>query len=90
MPDRITMRLRLEPVGLEVVDSLIASGDLDPSIRAAFTTFRVGAQLEWTPATATSTYLDRGTGGRVSCATNTNLNVQADRFAAPMRSSCAP
>jgi hypothetical protein len=90
MPDRITMRVRLEPVGLEVVDDLIASGDLDPSVRAAFTTFQVGGQLEWTPATATSTYIDRATGTAVLCATNTNLNVRADKFPAPTRSKCAP
>jgi hypothetical protein len=90
MPDRITMRVRLEPVGLEVVDSLIASGDFDPSLRMAFTTFQVGKQLEWTPATATSVYIDRSTGQRVFCATNTNLNVLADKFPAPTRSNCQP
>jgi hypothetical protein len=90
MPDRITMRVRLEPVGLEVVDDLIASGDLDPSVRAAFSTFQVGGQLTWTQATATSSYIDRITNQRVFCATNTNLNVQADKFPAVMRSKCAP
>ncbi len=77
-------------VGLEIVDSLIASGDLDPSVRAAFTTFQVGKQVEWTMATATSIYIDRNTGQRVFCATNTNLNVQADKFPAPTRSNCLP
>ena len=90
MPDRITMRVRLEPVGLEILDDLIASGDLDPSVRAAFSTLQVGPTLEWTPAAATSSYIDRVTQNRVFCATGTNLNVQADKFPAPARSKCAP
>jgi hypothetical protein len=89
MPDRITMRVRLERVGLEVVDDLIASGDLDPKVRGALTTLQAGGQLEWTPAAA-STYIDRATGNRVLCATSTNLNVQADKFPAATRTSCQP
>ena len=90
MPDLITMRVLLEPVGLEVVDSLIASGDLAPSVRAAFTRFQVGGQLQWTAATATHVYIDHVTGNQVFCATDTNLNVMADKFPAPTRSNCQP
>lgn len=89
-PDRITLRVRIQPVGLEVLDDLIASGDLDPSVRAAMPTFTIGRTLEWTPAAATDIYLDRATGALVYCVTNTNLNVRADRFPAPARSHCSP
>ena len=89
-PDRITMRVRLRPMGLDVLDDLIASGDLDPAIRSAVPTLGVGALVEWTKATATSTYLDRSTGSLVSCVTNTNLNVQADKFPAATRGRCKP
>ena len=90
MPARITMRLRVEAVGYDVLDNLIASGDLDPALRNAFTVLDVGLPLEWTPATATHTYLDRVTGNTVRCATNTNLNVAADKFPAVMRTKCSP
>ncbi|HCP45465.1 MAG TPA: hypothetical protein DIU15_05455 [Deltaproteobacteria bacterium] len=39
VPDRVTSRVRLRPMGLEVIDDLIESGHLDPSIRANFPTF---------------------------------------------------
>ncbi len=50
IPTRITLRVQIQPMGLEVLDSLIASGDLDPAIRDAMPTFELaGSVLEWTP-----------------------------------------
>ncbi len=89
-PDRITLRVRLRAMGLDVLDNLIASGDLDPQFRTAMPTFTVGGTLEWTKAAATRTYVDRNTNALVFCATNSNLNVQADKFPAPTRTRCAP
>ena len=89
-PDRVTLRVRLQPVGLDVLDDLIASGDLAPEVRAAMTTFTIGGMVEWTPATATDVYVDRATNAPVYCVTNTNLNVRADKFPAPTRSRCSP
>ena len=89
-PDRVTMRVRLQPVGLEVLDDLIATGDLDPQFRAAMPTLQMGATLEWTPATATQAYRDPTTGTLYFCVTTTNLNVLADKFPAPTRSRCSP
>lgn len=52
--DRVTTVLHLRPVGLDVLDDLIESGDLDPVIRDAMPTFDVAPTvLEWTAATAT-------------------------------------
>ena len=49
LPDRVTMRVHLEPIGLDVMDDLIASGDLDRSVRDAAFRFTVGGtDLEWT------------------------------------------
>ncbi len=49
-PDRVTMRVRARPIGLDVLDDLIDSGDLDPAVRAAMPTFDLeGTALEWTP-----------------------------------------
>lgn len=48
VPDRVTMRVRIRPIGLEVLDDLIASGDLDVGIRAQMPTFTLGStQIEW-------------------------------------------
>jgi hypothetical protein len=59
-PDRVTMRVRVQPIGLDVLDDLIASKDLDPSYRAKMPTFDVGKTplLEWTPATAQLGFTD--------------------------------
>jgi hypothetical protein len=61
MPDRVTMRVRLVPVGLDVLDDLVQSGDLDAGVKAAMPTFSLaGTTLEWTAAAATIKYLDQG------------------------------
>jgi hypothetical protein len=52
--DRVTTRVRLRPVGLDVLDDLIGSGDLDPAVRDAMPVFDVAPTvLEWTPDSAT-------------------------------------
>lgn len=49
-PDRIEVAVRLEPVGREILDGLVASGDLDPAVRDAAVTFTLGpTTLTWTP-----------------------------------------
>ncbi len=48
-PDRVTMRVRIRPLGLDLIDDLIASGDLDPKYRDEVPTFTLAAtELEWT------------------------------------------
>jgi len=88
--DRVTLRVLERPMGLDVLDDLIASGDLAPSVRGSIGTLQVGNMLEWTAATANATYTDRTTGRPVFCRTDTNLNVQADRFPAATRANCKP
>ena len=49
--DRVTARVRITPFGADVVDDLIASGDLDPKLRDAIPTFTLRiTELEWTAA----------------------------------------
>lgn len=49
VPDRVTARVRLEAVGLDVIDDLIASGDLDASFRPVVPVFDLGgSELVWT------------------------------------------
>jgi hypothetical protein len=54
-PDRLTMRVRIRPIGLDILDELVASGDLPASIMTAMPTFDLGAtSLVWTPDAAVS------------------------------------
>ncbi len=47
--DRIEMNIHIRPVGLDVVDDLVASGDLDPAYRDQVPTFTLGAaNVVWT------------------------------------------
>ncbi|RMG96960.1 MAG: hypothetical protein D6705_09965 [Deltaproteobacteria bacterium] len=41
MPEEVRIRVRLRPMGLEVLEDLVASGDLDPAIVARMETFDV-------------------------------------------------
>lgn len=55
-PDRITMRVRIRPIGLDILEDLVASGDLAASIMAAMPTFDLAATvLTWTADTARPT-----------------------------------
>lgn len=48
--DRVTMRVKLRPIGLDILDSLIESGDLDSGIRSQVPTFTLrSTDIEWTP-----------------------------------------
>ena len=39
----------MRPIGLDVLEDLVDSGDLDPAIVAQMPTLDFGAQIEWTP-----------------------------------------
>jgi hypothetical protein len=53
LPARITARLRIRPIGVDVLDDLVQSGDLDPRVAAEVPTLSFGAQIEWTRAHGT-------------------------------------
>jgi hypothetical protein len=87
-PDRVTLSVHVQPIGRDVLDDLVASGDLDAGIAAQAATLDVGAALEWTQAAATAGYLeDRSL---VRCVTGTHFNVTADKVAAVNHARCAP
>lgn len=47
-PARVTARMRMRPMGLDILDDLIASGHLDPQYRERMRTFDLtGTVLEW-------------------------------------------
>jgi hypothetical protein len=87
--DRVTLRLRLQPVGLDVLDDLIGSGDLDAAVRAQMTTFDVGTTppLEWTAtAPVAGTILDDGVA--YSCVSAYSFNVSAPSTPTPSHATC--
>lgn len=93
LPDRVTMRVRLVPVGLDVLDDLVASGDLDmatnQSVRSMMPTYDLaGATLEWTPAAATIKYAEGGL--PVACVSSGISVGAANAKPAPMHAMCKP
>jgi hypothetical protein len=50
--DRVEVRVLMRPFAYDTLDELIASGDLDPAIRAKVPTLQLGATYVWTRATA--------------------------------------
>jgi hypothetical protein len=90
-PDRVTLRIRIQPIGLDVLDDLVASGDLDKKFRDAMPTFDMGATktVEWTKAAATDTFSDEN---RVvyACVSPSGLNLAADKLPAVAHTKCTP
>ncbi len=86
LPDRVSLRLRLQPIGLDVLDVLIGSGDLDPAVRDKMPTFNVGAPLVWSAAAATSTYVENGV--VYSCVSSAHFNTSAATVLAPQNAGC--
>ena len=50
LPARVTARLRIRPIGLDVLQDLVDSGDLEPTILAKMQTLDFGPGITWTPA----------------------------------------
>jgi Cytochrome c554 and c-prime len=99
MPDRVTLAMHLQPIGLDVLDDLVATKDLDPSIVAQMPTLSVAlpnptadggvaSTLEWTAATATGGYTDVTTGVPMSCVSTLSFNIAPTQFAADPPTSC--
>jgi hypothetical protein len=92
-PDRVTLRMRLQPIGQDVLNDLVQSGDLDPNVAASMPTYDVSftmpdgsvqPTLEWTPASANymnyADPLDHTTG---TCTTTHDFDPTADKIPAP-------
>jgi len=51
LPTRVRMRVQMRPLGLEMFEELIESGDLDPAVMASVPTLTLeGTEIEWTEA----------------------------------------
>jgi hypothetical protein len=93
VPDRVTMKIHLQPMGLEVLDDLVGTGDLDASVRAMMPTYDLDlggtTTLEWTAAAVNGTYFENNS-YKVDCVTATNLNVATDKVQATGHLHCTP
>ncbi|MDP6944954.1 MAG: multiheme c-type cytochrome [Myxococcota bacterium] len=50
LPARVTLRVNIRPIGLDILQALVDSGDLDPMFVDAMPTFTLGfTELTWTP-----------------------------------------
>jgi hypothetical protein len=85
----------LQPMGLDIFDDLVASGDLadgpDQSVaelRAALAPLTVGEELTWTPSAASEVYVEDGL--PVACVSETNLLANADKIPATEHTRCGP
>jgi len=94
-PDRVTLRVYLQPFGLDVFDDLVASDDLADTdaysvaeLRAKLVPYQLGETLEWTAATATEEFVRDGL--PYSCISTTNLNASADKVPAVNHVRCQP
>lgn len=92
-PDRVTLRVYLQPFGLDVFDDLVSSGDLadgpayrTDDLRAALQPLAVGAELTWTPGAASENYIEGGL--PVACVSDTNLLANADKVPAVNHQRC--
>jgi len=89
VPDRVTMRVRVVPIGFDVLDDLVQSGDLDPGVQAQIPEYTLaGSSVTWTEAMASIQYLDMGL--PVSCV-STGLTLGANSASpAPEHTKCSP
>jgi hypothetical protein len=87
-PDRATLRVRLSPIGLDVIDDLIRTGDLPKASRRDHAhIYDVGAELEWTAAAATERFVD-SVGMPVSCISKTALRAGTSSTVLAKSSTC--
>jgi hypothetical protein len=89
-PAKVTLRLLLEPIGLDVLQDLVKSGDLDPSIPPKMQRLVFPEPiLTWTLATATQIFYD-DVNRPVACVGDTALNVTASTVPAVNHVKCKP
>ncbi|HVJ92955.1 MAG TPA: multiheme c-type cytochrome [Labilithrix sp.] len=88
-PDTVTMRVRVVPVGFDVLDDLIATGDLEPAVREQMEVMQVGPEVMWTQQAATP-LLEQATGLLYECVTQTNQDFAANKYPPSTTNTCTP
>jgi hypothetical protein len=87
-PDKVTMRVREQAIGRDVLDDLVASGDLQQATADAMKTVDIGGTLTWTPQAVNGTTLENGV--MLQCVTTTNFNVKSQTVPAAGHMKCSP
>lgn len=83
-PDRVTMRVRMQPIGRAVLDDLVASHDLDPAVPPLEPTFDLpivglsGTTLTWTATAAVPDRTFQAGFGGLRCVSPSNLRGPVD------------
>jgi hypothetical protein len=69
LPDRATVKVHLQAIGDDVLDGLVASGDLDPAVppQIARYTLGGGAVLDWTPTAKNAFPVTDANGAVMTC-----------------------
>jgi hypothetical protein len=94
LPDHVTVSLHLQAIGDDVLDSLVASGDLDPSIPARIARYQLGGSgtLDWTPTAANAFQVPdpdpTGGGAIMTCVTTGSYKSNTTRTTS--HATCAP
>jgi hypothetical protein len=90
-PDRVTMSLHIESFGKDAFDDLMNSSDSARQTLAPYAdtlpSFTIGTEVDWTPDTATSNFIDKGL--PVSCI-STGIDGAADKVPVIPRTKCKP
>ncbi|HLK92009.1 MAG TPA: multiheme c-type cytochrome [Polyangia bacterium] len=96
-PDHVTVSVHLKAIGDDVLASLVASGDLDPSIppQIAAYTLGGGAVLDWTPTAANAFQTsDSVTGAIMTCvatgAYKSNITMTTSHARCPAAPASTP
>ena len=91
-PAQVTVQVYVLPMGYDVLNDLVASGDLDPSFVAKMQRLPVGDPIVWTPDTVNGNYVDpnnTGANQSVPCVTN-GLSLKATPVRATAHVGCFP
>lgn len=89
LPETVTLRVRIVPVGYDVMDDLIANAGLDPALRAKMEIMQVGPTVTW-KAGSSEPFQEPQTGDIYECATATGQNFKANKFPPTIVNTCSP
>lgn len=89
VPDKVTMQVWIMPIGLEVLQDLVASGDLEPAIVGQMKPMTVGPLTTWTIDTADRTPVGVD-GVNYTCVSLNQQNFRADTYPLVPVNTCQP
>jgi hypothetical protein len=88
MPDRVTLRVRLQMIGTDLLQNLINSNDLSPTALARVPTYDVTRLMTWTMAEAKPTFTENGL--LAYCVADPFMKISISNTRAVSNPSCKP